>query len=279
MPAQRTSTERSPYRTETGKAGKATFESVVGPASEPSGRGTYRLRDRHGLQGWISTVERDTLRSALLDRKSALLQRSQSTMRAKEIARQAKAEVEKQVEAFNKQFLAPLEALMSRINHTILSEPEAALGFEIGSRRIEQRAITGQNVPEFVRRLAPQLVHSEGQMAALAVSMLTAASLTFNWSRWPALIMDDPLQNSDVVHAAGFTDMLSNLVLSRGYQVLVSTHGAGQADFMRRKFRAAAIPCTTVHLVGRGARGVDSRITYEGFNPSLGVDENPKESA
>jgi ABC-type taurine transport system ATPase subunit len=68
--------------------------------------------------------------------------------------------------------------------------------------------------------------------------------------------MDDPLQHNDVLHAAAFADLLRNLVRERGYQVFLSTHDAAQAEFLRRKFAAGGVPCTSVQLLGRGKLGV-----------------------
>jgi hypothetical protein len=48
----------------------------------------------------------------------------------------------------------------------------------------------------------PNLYFSEGQLSALSVSALLAASTTFSWSRWRALLLDDPLQHNDVIHAS-----------------------------------------------------------------------------
>lgn len=241
-----------------------------------AGRLAWSRQERHratldymrSLGGALQSSDRDSLRRALLERQSTLVNRSETVVRAKGIAQRADAEVSKRVEAFNEEFLAPLSSLMIRINRAILSDPEIGVELKIKSNKIEQRAMVGSGVPAFVSTLDPQLVHSEGQMAALAVSMLTAASLTFPWSRWPALIMDDPLQYNDIVHAAGFADMLSNLVLAHRYQILLSTHDPGQAEFLRRKFQAAGIPCTAVHLLGRGARGVEARFISSGFTPS-----------
>lgn len=117
-----------------------------------------------------------------------------------------------------------------------------------------------KETPNYVGSLDPLLNHSEGQMAALAVSMLCAASLSFPWSRWPALVMDDPLQHNDVVHASAFADLLGNLVRARGYQVFLSRHDVAQAEFLRRKFSAGGVPCTTVHMLGRGESDVDVAI-------------------
>lgn len=98
-------------------------------------------------------------------------------------------------------------------------------------------------------------------MAALAVSMLCAASLTFPWSRWPALFLDDPLQHNDVVHASAFADMIRNLVHIRKYQVFLSTHDFAQSDFLARKFRAGGIATTVVTLIGHSEEGTAARIS------------------
>jgi len=217
------------------------------------------------LAGLLPFSDRGSLRRALSDKQLSLIHRSKTVLRAKKIAQQANAEVSERVADFNKQFLEPLSSLMARISRAILSDPEIGLDLKIESNKVEQRAIVRSNLPTYVNKLDPLLVHSEGQMAALAVSMLTAASLTFPWSRWPALVMDDPLQHNDIVHAAGFADMLCNLVLAHHYQILLSTHDPSQAEFLRRKFQAAEIPCTKVHLVGRGAHGVEARITHGGL--------------
>jgi exonuclease SbcC len=87
--------------------------------------------------------------------------------------------------------------------------------------------------------------------------MLTAASLTFPWSRWKALVLDDPLQHNDSIHAAAFADLMGNLVTAEGYQVLLSTHDVAQAEFLQRKFRSRRISCTTLSLLGIGKEGVE----------------------
>lgn len=224
-----------------------------------------KLSEMRSLAGMLPFSDRNSLRRALSDKQLSLIHRSEAVFRAKRIAQQANAEVSDRVVAFYGQFLAPLSSLMARISRAILSDPEIGLDLKVELNKIEQRAIVRSNLPAYVNKLDPLLVHSEGQMAALAVSMLTAASLTFPWSRWPALVLDDPLQHNDIVHAAGFADMLRNLILAHRYQILLSTHDPTQAEFLRRKFQAAEIPCTTVHLVGRGAQGVEARITKSGI--------------
>lgn len=112
-------------------------------------------------------------------------------------------------------------------------------------------------MPPEVASIDPRLVHSEGQMAALSVSMLCAASLTYPWSRWRGLVLDDPLQHNDTIHAAAFSDFICNLVASRGYQVLLSTHDRAQAEFLRRKMASRDLPCAVLNLLGTGQDGVE----------------------
>lgn len=220
-----------------------------------------RLRE---IAGAAPNVSRDALRSQILTIQSAWAQKTTAIMQAKSIAQKSYGEVTKAVEAFNREYLKPLNKLMNKLNRAILSEPDIGLDLRVGKKKVEQTAIKSPDAPAHVTKLDPQLVHSEGQMAALAVSMLCAASLTFPWSRWSCLILDDPLQHNDVIHTAAFADMLCNLIRAKGYQVFLSTHDLAQAEFLRRKFSAASVPCTTVHLLGRGLTGIDASIKYQG---------------
>ncbi|MFN3725266.1 MAG: AAA family ATPase [Allosphingosinicella sp.] len=180
---------------------------------------------------------------------------------AQEIAQRASTTITQQVGAFSRNHLRPVNELMTRINRAILTEPEVGLELEFQRNAVLQRTRRLSKAPPSVDKLDPRLVHSEGQMAALAVSMLCAASMTFPWSRWRALVLDDPLQHNDVVHASAFADLMRVLVSEEHYQVLLSTHDAGLADFLRRKFAAGGISCTTVHLVGQGDEGTETEIS------------------
>ena len=214
-----------------------------------------RLRE---ISGAAPNVDRDALRAQTLATQSSLVRKASAIVRAKSIAQKSHGEVTKAVEAFNREYLKPLNKLMNKLNRAILSEPDIGLDLRVGRKKVQQTAIKSPDAPAHVTKLDPQLVHSEGQMAALAVSMLCAASLTFSWSRWPGLVLDDPLQHNDVIHTAAFADMLCNLIVARKYQVFLSTHDLAQAEFLRRKFVAAGVPCTTLHLLGLGSTGIDT---------------------
>jgi exonuclease SbcC len=102
---------------------------------------------------------------------------------------------------------------------------------------------------------------SEGQLSALSVSLLLSMSTAYRWSQWRALVLDDPLQHNDVIHATSFIEVLRNLVRLQGYQVLLSTHDLELADFIRRKMDAASVDCRTCQFLGTRQSGVRYKVT------------------
>ena len=205
-------------------------------------------------------ADRDLVRASAMSKQAALLDRAARVQKARDIAREATQEVGQRVEAFNQRFLEPLSKLMNNFNRAILTDRNIGLDFLAGKNIVGQRTKMSDVTPAHIAKLDPLYIHSEGQMAALAVSMLAAANLSYPWSRWRALVMDDPLQHNDAIHAAAFADMIRNLVIERGYQIFLTTHELAEAQFLRRKFQAADITCTMLHLTGRGRDGVESRV-------------------
>ncbi|MGY0794230.1 AAA family ATPase [Azospirillum argentinense] len=104
------------------------------------------------------------------------------------------------------------------------------------------------------------LYFSEGQAGVKALSFLLAASTAHPWSRWRALLLDDPLQYNDLVHKAAFLDMLRPLVRSESYQVVLSTHDLEEARFIERKCRNAGIAFNLCRLHALGKDGVSYSI-------------------
>jgi len=207
-----------------------------------------------------SNHTREQVREAGEARSAALAARSAVAKRSKALAADASARIEESLNDFNADYIRPLADLMGRINRSILCDPRIGIDFRVDRNAVGQAAKVGDEIPADRGDVDPRLVHSEGQMAALGVSLLCAASLTFPWSRWKALVLDDPLQHNDAIHASAFSDFVGNLVNAKGYQVLLSTHELAQAEFLKRKFRARNIPCTMVTLLGAGADGVEARI-------------------
>ncbi|MDP2308689.1 MAG: AAA family ATPase [Pseudomonadota bacterium] len=107
-------------------------------------------------------------------------------------------------------------------------------------------------------RVPAQLVGSEAQLADVELTFLLAMALKHPWAPWRGLLLDDPTQHHDVVHAAGVFDVLRDYVAEHGFQVVFATHDTLQADFFVRKLRNDGIE----HSVWRlqpGADGMDAR--------------------
>ena len=110
---------------------------------------------------------------------AAAERQARETREAKDIAALASADIAEDVEEFSADYLKPLDALSNQINQAILCDPRVGVGLHVNKKKIEQSASLVGELPLSLGKVDPRLVHSEGQMAALAVSMLCAASLTY----------------------------------------------------------------------------------------------------
>lgn len=157
--------------------------------------------------------------------------------------------------------LVPLNSTIRRFARALMTWSDTAVSY-----KAEHRAARSELRPNIVRSeldgttsqvdMNPSLYFSEGQLSALSVAALMAASTTFDWSRWRGLLLDDPLQHNDVIHASAFMDLLRQMVLNLRYQVILSTHDSAEAEFLSRKCRSAGIPHRVHELVPSGASGL-----------------------
>jgi hypothetical protein len=167
-----------------------------------------------------------------------------------------------EAERFSHQFLEPLNELINGFNRALLSTPGETVQFnaehtvERTSLKMQLRYADALDNARYLTTLPPQIVLSEGQMAANGFSILCAASTAYQWSRWRALLLDDPLQHNDIIHAAAFVDVMRNLVECENYQLIMSSHKRDEGEFIARKFDAAGLPCTVVELIGASKDGV-----------------------
>lgn len=167
-----------------------------------------------------------------------------------------------EAEAFSTQFLVPLNDLIDDYNKALLTTPGESIRFNaahnVDRTRFDMRLRYKDQLDEALYNtdLPPQIVLSEGQLAANGFSILCAASTAYPWSRWRALLLDDPLQHNDIIHAAAFVDVMRNLVEFQGYQLIMSSHDRAEAEFFARKFDAADLPCTLVALTAPSKEGV-----------------------
>lgn len=178
---------------------------------------------------------------------------------AQEHASQIASTLHEQSELFSNSALSPLNDRIHAFNKVLSPFPYE---FRIESKQSKTRSSVKQSirVPNHVERTAsvynPAAQLSEGQMSALGLSVLFGASVEYRWSRWPALVLDDPLQNNDLIHAAAFIDVIRGLMIDQGFQIIVSTHDTHEADFIGRRCRRAGLPVQTCELLGPGPSGV-----------------------
>ena len=170
--------------------------------------------------------------------------------------------LKKEAVDFSAQFLAPLNDVIDDFNEAMLSTPGETIRFNaeprVDATKFEMKLHYRDKIElaTFDAGLPPQLVLSEGQLAANGFSILCAASTAYPWSRWRALLLDDPLQHNDIIHTAAFVDVMRNLVEFQGYQLIMSSHDRAETEFIARKFDAAGLPCSTVTLTAPSGKGV-----------------------
>jgi DNA repair exonuclease SbcCD ATPase subunit len=165
--------------------------------------------------------------------------------------------------AYNREVLQPLNERILEFNAAMLSTPGASVQFKANKRvdrtDFEMQLEYSDQIESSLlgdRKVPPQVVLSEGQLAANGFSILCAASTAYRWSRWRTLLLDDPLQHNDIIHTAAFVDVMRNLVELQGYQLIMSSHDRAESDFIARKFDAAGLACTTVVLTAPSEAGV-----------------------
>ncbi|QKK27037.1 AAA family ATPase [Rhizobium hidalgonense] len=176
---------------------------------------------------------------------------------------QLTAGMQDRAEKYAEDVLVPLNATIQRFARALMTWSDESIIYHA-----EHHATRSELRPGIVRTeldgtvsqlpMNPNLYFSEGQLSALSVSALLAASTTFSWSRWRGLLMDDPLQHNDIIHASAFMDLLRQLVRELKYQVILSTHDSSEAEFLSRKCRSAGIPFSVHELVPHGNLGLTS---------------------
>lgn len=235
-------------------------------------QGLDGLHKQKELQALIANMELDAGAGAtentaihereLQNRVAAARKTLQLTQATQEAVKAYSEKLKEEADRFSSQFLQPLNDMVVKFNRALLSTPGETVQFNadhaVNRTQLDMQLRYADVIENEIynRQLPPQLVLSEGQMAANGFSILCAASTAYPWSNWRALLLDDPLQHNDVIHAAAFVDLMRNLVEMRSYQLLMSTHDRAEGEFLARKFDAANLPCTVVALTAPSKEGV-----------------------
>jgi len=92
-------------------------------------------------------------------------------------------------------------------------------------------------------------VASEAQLTDLQLTFLLSMAMSHQWSPWKALLLDDPTQHHDLVHASAVFDLLRDYIVDHGFQVVIATHDALQARYFLRKLQNDGIEAKIWSLV------------------------------
>ena len=198
----------------------------------------------------------------LLASLQAAQDRLAATQRAKALALRVADALRGAAETYNARVLKPLAARIDSFHRALSPFPEYSFDADLHTFERQRTSFELQlHAPnpggqEVIQN--PQTRLSEGQVSALGVCVLLAASTSYRWSRWRALLLDDPFQHTDLIHSTALIDVLRKLTrLKDGYQIILSTHDLEEAEFIRRKCEAAKVKflrCTMLGLTPTGLR-------------------------
>lgn len=163
-------------------------------------------------------------------------------------------------ETYSSTVIKPLDARNEGFLRVLSCFPKHDVSLRPSTQRAKQNLALSVNMGSGAKgtdaSFGARYLLSEGELSALSLSLLLSMSTAYQWSKWRALLLDDPVQSNDIIHVAAFYDLMANLVKEEGYQIIVSTHDASLADFARRKLESARIVCKTCQFQGITPKGV-----------------------
>jgi DNA repair protein SbcC/Rad50 len=122
------------------------------------------------------------------------------------------------------------QALLKRI---VRDQRFSNATLEFFSRYNKEHA--GMKVPLGSNQVAVTSIASEAQLTDVQLSFLLSLALGQTWSQWKGLLLDDPTQHHDLVHASAVFDVLRDFVIEHDFQLILATHDALQARYLMRK--------------------------------------------
>ncbi|MCO5166623.1 MAG: AAA family ATPase [Planctomycetes bacterium] len=213
-----------------------------------------REKDMHPLSP-------DQLRTRLMEDLAGLEAEEARTKSAIDKLQRVIVALREEESAFADSVLAPLNDRLSSFLGALSPDldwvVEDRLRRTAGRSQIESMVFWNRSKKEAGRGMLQML--SEGQLAAVSLAQILSLSTAYQWSRWPCLLLDDPVQFNDVIHIASFIDLVRNLVMDKHYQVMLSTHDGELADYFERKLSAMGVQHARLNFVAPTESGVDTQ--------------------
>ncbi|OFY86403.1 MAG: hypothetical protein A3F72_11430 [Bacteroidetes bacterium RIFCSPLOWO2_12_FULL_35_15] len=91
-------------------------------------------------------------------------------------------------------------------------------------------------------------IASEAQLTDLQLTFMLTMAKKHQWTPWKALLLDDPTQHHDLVHASAVFDLLRDYIVDLDFQIMMSTHDSTQANFFHRKLQNDGIEAKIYRL-------------------------------
>jgi hypothetical protein len=110
-------------------------------------------------------------------------------------------------------------------------------GTNLDFRSLYRKERAEVSVPLHGELVPVPAIASEAQLTDLQLTFLLSMALDHQWSSWRGLLLDDPTQHHDLVHAASVFDVLRDYIADHGFQVVIATHDALQARYFMRKLQ------------------------------------------
>ncbi|MFM1272658.1 AAA family ATPase [Yersinia enterocolitica] len=122
-------------------------------------------------------------------------------------------------------------------------------GTSLGFRSIYRKEHAEVSVQLHGESVPVPAIASEAQLTDLQLTFLLSMALEHQWSSWRCLLLDDPTQHHDLVHAASVFDLLRDYIVDHGFQVVIATHDALQARYFMRKLQNDGIDARLWSLI------------------------------
>ncbi|MDV7024305.1 hypothetical protein R4P48_16655 [Atlantibacter subterranea] len=110
-------------------------------------------------------------------------------------------------------------------------------GTNLDFRSLYRKERAEVSVPLHGEQVQVPFIASEAQLTDLQLTFLLAMALEHQWSSWRGLLLDDPTQHHDLVHASSVFDVLRDYIVDHGYQIVIATHDSLQARYFMRKLQ------------------------------------------
>ena len=110
------------------------------------------------------------------------------------------------------------------------------------------------------RKIRVEDIASEAQLTDLQITFLLAMANKYKWTDWKTLLLDDPTQHHDLVHASSVFDILRDYILDYNFQIILATHDSIQANLFNKKLTNDGIPINIYKLISNTNGVIAERI-------------------